>query len=170
MTEQEMKEANAKPGDLARKAKAKERQENASASLDTMLGLPSTVEVGGRTLQVFPVTLGRMGAFGEAQGRLGDLALLSLVEGKPELIGRLNTLLGRTGEGEQMDMEAVEAGLRFGLLSATPEQAGAMLDICECVLNGPGQGVTREELSDALTPPMFLTIYRVAVAASGLNP
>jgi hypothetical protein len=158
-----------KPGDIARKAKKAETA-SAPASLDTMLCLPASVTIGDRQLKVFPVTLGRMKVFGEAQARLGELALLALVEGKPELLGRLNAMLGRTEGAEQMDLGGVESSLRFMLLQPTPEQVDAMLDIAESVLNGKGQTVARDELEDTLTPPLFIGVYRMAVNLSGLNP
>lgn len=159
-----------KPGDLARRAKAREKKENAPVPMETMLGLPAVVTVGGRELNVYPVTLGRMRVFGAAQARLGDLGYLALVDGNPALLDAFNAALQQTRPDTVMDMEGVEAALRMALLTPSEDTVEAMLDIAEAVLNGDGQRVTREELEADFMPSDFLTVFRTAVRISGLNP
>lgn len=161
-----------KEGSLARAAKAAEADQ--AATLETMLGLPAEETLGGRTVRVFPVTLGRMKRVGAAMERLGDLGLYALVQDRPELVARLNRILGREAE-DPISMEDAAMGMRFMLLQPAEDQVEAMIEIATAVLNGTDpngdtQTVTREEVEAVMTPPEFLAIYRTAVRISGLNP
>lgn len=178
MTEEEMKKA----GGIARSAKAKEAE--STTPLSAMLGQPETVELWGKAFQVYPVSLGCLKRFSAAMQALGDLGLFALVEGQPDVIARLNKVMGRTDDGATLDVGDAAAGLRLMLLQPEPAQVEAMIDVVDIALNrqavtftdGPidtmryHPQIDRETIEALITPMEFVTVYRACVTLSGLNP